>query len=198
MKSALRSIVALSLSLGGIAAAQDQAPYKVATVDMSVLFGGSPLTKQAKASFDEEQQKVAAQLKDRETELDLARQELEALEKQLNDPSLSDDKKKTIYTERQAKQQAAIGLQQEARDFHQRKVRALQEQMLLRTRKILEDIQGTVAKHAKEEGYDFILDKSATSGSLVNLLLYAKDATDITDDLLGTISGSGGAPAPQE
>jgi outer membrane protein len=68
--------------------------------------------------------------------------------------------------------------------------------MQLRMKNILEEIRGKVQKHAEVEGYDYVLDKTGTSTSQVPILLYTKDATDITEVLLKLINE--GAPAPVE
>jgi outer membrane protein len=77
-------------------------------------------------------------------------------------------------------------------------MRALQEQSQLRAKVILEEIRTKVRKHAEDGGYDYVLDKTGTSTSQVPILLYTKDATDITEVLLKTINEGAPAPAPVE
>jgi outer membrane protein len=195
MKFTSRTLVALSLVLGGFATAQESGRLKVATVDMQALFQEFHQTKETKAKFAEEQKGVEKQLEERKTRLSEAKQALDTLQKQLSDPSVADAKKQALFTDRQVKQQEAESLQREAEEFLQRKQRALQEQMQLRMKTILEAIRGKVQKHAETEGYDYVLDKTGTSTSQVPILLYTKDATDITEVLLKTINE--GAPAPE-
>ena len=196
MKLTLRSLIALSLAFGGISAAQESARLKIATVDMAALFTEYTPTKDAQAKFEEERQGVSKQFEERGARLTEAKKELEALEKQLGDPSVADAKKQALFADRQAKQQQAEALQREAEEFGQRKQRALQEQLQLRIKDILDKIRTKVQKYAEAEGYDYVLDKTGTSTSQVPVLLYTKDATDITDALLKTINE--GLPAPEE
>jgi len=196
MKLTLRSLVALSLAFGGISAAQESARLKIATVDMQALFTEYGPTKATMAKFEEEKAGVTKQAMERKSRLDAAKAELDNLQKQLSDPSVADAKKQTFYTERQVKQQQWEALQREAGEFVKRKERALQEQMQLRIKDILEGIRLKVQKYAESEGYDYVLDKTGTSTSQVPVLLYTKDATDITAGLLKNLKEE--APAATE
>ncbi|MCW1925967.1 OmpH family outer membrane protein [Luteolibacter arcticus] len=196
MKLTLRSLVALSLAIGGISAAQESTRLKIATVDMQALFQEFNPTKDAKANFEVEQKNVGKQFDDRRARLSEMKQELDTLQKQLGDPSIADAKKQALFTDRQVKQQQWEALQREAEEFGKRKQRAMQEQMTLRMKDILERIRTKVQKHAETEGYDYVLDKTGASTSQVPVLLYTKDATDITESLLKTINEGLPAPAP--
>jgi outer membrane protein len=196
MKFLLRSLVATGLSIGGILTAQEADRLKVATVDMLALYGEYHKTKTTQTKFDEEQVKVREDLERRVKSLKDLETEIGALKAQESDPSVADAKKQQIFGERQAKQQEFEVLRKELEEFHQRKLRALQEQSQLRAKVILEEIRTKVRKHAEDGGYDYVLDKTGTSTSQVPILLYTKDATDITEVLLKTINE--GAPAAAE
>ena len=196
MKRTLRSLIALSIAFGGISAAQESARLKIATVDMQALFMDYGPTKEARAKFEEEQKGVATQVQERKASLDAAKAELNTLQKQLSDPSVADAKKQALYTDRQVKQQQWEALQREAEEFVQRKQRALTEQMQLRMKDILEKIRTRVQTYAEAEHYDYVLDKTGASTSQVPVLLYTKDATDITAELLKVLKDE--APATEE
>jgi outer membrane protein len=198
MKFSLRSLVALTLSLGGLLTAQD-ARLKVATVDMQALFQEYHETKATRTKFEGEQTRVVRDRDERLARLNELKKEIDELQKQLGDPSVADAKKQTLFNDRQAKQQQFESLQKELEEFIQRKSRALNEQMQLRMKAILEEIRGKVQQHAADEGYDYVLDKTGASTSQVPILLYTKDATDITEVLLkGINAGAPAAPAPAD
>jgi outer membrane protein len=196
MKFSLRSLVAAALTFSGILSAQETDRLKVATVDMNALFLDFHQTKTVKTMFEGEQARVVKDRDERVASLKKLEGEIEGLKKQESDPSVADAKKQAIFTERQNKQLEFEGLRKELEEYLQRKQRALQEQMQLRMKNILEEIRGKVQKHAEVEGYDYVLDKTGTSTSQVPILLYTKDATDITEVLLKLINE--GAPAPVE
>jgi Skp family chaperone for outer membrane proteins len=60
---------------------------------------------------------------------------------------------------------------------------------------ILEEIRKLVEEQAKTDDYDYVFDKSGLSTSQVPFLLYTKDATDITADLLKDLNKD--APAEE-
>jgi outer membrane protein len=198
MKFLLRSLVATGLSIGGILTAQEADRLKVATVDMLALYGEYHKTKTTQTKFDEEQARVVKDRDERVKSLKDLEAEIGALKAQEGDPSVADAKKQQIFGERQAKQQEFEVLRKELEEFLQRKMRALQEQSQLRAKVILEEIRTKVRKHAEDGGYDYVLDKTGTSTSQVPILLYTKDATDITEVLLKTINEGAPAPAPVE
>jgi outer membrane protein len=199
MKFLLRSLVAAGLSIGGIATAQEADRLKVATVDMLALYGEYHKTKTTQTKFDEEQARVVKDRDERVKSLKDLEAEIGALKAQEGDPSVADAKKQQIFGERQTKQQEFEVLRKELEEFLQRKMRALQEQSQLRAKVILEEIRTKVRKHAEDEGYDYVLDKTGTSTSQVPILLYTKDATDITEVLLKSINeGAPAAPAGEK
>jgi len=197
MKFSPIPLVALVLSLCGPLSAQE-GRLKVATVDMQALFQEFHQTKTTKAKFEEEQTRVVRDRDERLARLNEMKKQMEDLQKQLSDPSVADAKKQALFSERQSKQQQFEGLQKELEEFIQRKSRALNEQMQLRMKAILEEIRVKVQKHAEGEGYDYVLDKTGASTSQVPVLLYTKDATDITEVLMKTINEGAPAPAAEE
>jgi outer membrane protein len=196
MKFPLRSLVALTVLSSGFLPAQETARLKIATVDMQALFQEYHQTLTTKAKFEEEQGRVVKDRDERIASLKALEGEIELLKKQEGDPSVADAKKQSIFKDRQTKQMEFDGRRKELEEFIQRKARALNEQMQVRMKSILEEIRDKVKKHAENEGYDYVLDKTGASTSQVPILLYTKDATDITGVLLKTIND--GAPAPVE
>lgn len=50
--------------------------------------------------------------------------------------------------------------------------------------KLLDDIHSVIRKFAKKKNYHWIIETSGNSNSQVSPLVYARDATDITDDII--------------
>ena len=193
MKQLIAPFIALAVILGGVAQAQ-QARLKIATVDMEVLFQTYGRTKDAKAKMEEDVNRVKKDQEERMNRLKEVSDAAKDLGKQLEDPTIADTKKRELFAARQVKVQEAQSLQSELEEFMQRKGRAFQEQNNIIMKGILEEIRAKVQKHAEAEGYDYVVDKTGKSTSMVPILLYTKDATDITDVLLTTINE--GVPAP--
>ena len=191
--------VALAALFVGSAAAQD-AKLKIATVDMQQLFKEYYRTTEAQQQINVERARIQKDNNEKLTAIRQIESDIALLKKQIEDPSLSDQKKAQVYKDHQAKYQEGIQLDKERREFLGRKNQALNEKMVQRMRGILEEIRKLVEERAKAENFDYVFDKSGMSTSQVPFLLYTKDATDITAALLKDLNKdapAGSAPAPE-
>jgi outer membrane protein len=160
------------------------APLLIATVDMREIFKQYYRTVTEQQEINIERARIQ---KDNNEKLATIRQidsEIRMLMKQSEDPSLSDQKKAQVFKAYQAKYQESIMLEKERREFISRRENALNENVMQRMRKIFDEIRAVVVERAREGNYSFVLDKSGHSTSQVPVVLYAKDATDITSHVL--------------
>jgi Skp family chaperone for outer membrane proteins len=191
--------VAMAALFVGSAAAQD-AKLKIATVDMQQLFKEYYRTTEAQQQINVERARIQKDNNEKLTAIRQIESDIALLKKQIEDPSLSDQKKAQVYKDHQAKYQEGIQLDKERREFLGRKNQALNEKMVQRMRGILEEIRKLVEERAKAENFDYVFDKSGMSTSQVPFLLYTKYATDITAALLKDLNKDApaeSAPAPE-
>ena len=191
--------VAMAALFVGSAAAQD-AKLKIATVDMQQLFKEYYRTTEAQQQINVERARIQKDNNEKLTAIRQIESDIALLKKQIEDPSLSDQKKAQVYKDHQAKYHEGIQLDKERREFLGRKNQALNEKMVQRMRGILEEIRKLVEERAKAENFDYVFDKSGMSTSQVPFLLYTKDATDITAALLKDLNKDApaeSAPAPE-
>lgn len=190
--------IALAASLATVAFAQE-GKLNIATVDMQELFKQYYRTNEAQKQINVERARIQKDNNERLARIRELEGTLANLRKQLEDPSLNDSKKQTLFKEWQTQQQEAIALDRERREFLQRRNQALNEKMVQRMKGILEEIRKLVEEKAKLDNYDYVFDKSGLSTSQVPFLLYTKDATDITAGLLKDLNKDAPAeslPAP--
>ena len=196
MKQLIAPLLALAVLSGGISRAQEAARLKIATVDMQALTQEYNKTKTTRAKMEKDIARVKADGEQRMKQLQELAKVVEDLKKQIDDPSIAETKRRDLMNTRQLKGQELQTLQGELEDFVKRKDRAVKEQIMVKMKTILGEIREKVQKHAEGEGYDYVLDKAGISTSQVPILLYTKDATDITEVLLKTINE--GVPGPEE
>ena len=175
--------VALAASLITVAAAQE-AKIKIATVDMQELFQQYYRTNEAQKQINVERSRIQKDNNERLTRIRELENNLGNLKKQIEDPSVNDNKKQTLFKDWQMQQQEGIALERERKEFLQRRNQMLNEKMVQRMKGILDEIRKLVEEQAKTDDYDYVFDKSGLSTSQVPFLLYTKDATDITAGLL--------------
>lgn len=189
---------AVAVSLITISSAQE-GKLKIATVDMQELFKQYYRTNEAQKQINVERARIQKDNNERLARIRDLEDTLGSLRKQLEDPSINDSKKQTLYKDWQTQQQEGIALDRERREFLQRRNQALNEKMVQRMKGILEEIRKLVEEQAKTDNFDYVFDKSGLSTSQVPFLLYTKDATDITAGLLKTLNKDAPAeslPAP--
>ncbi len=174
---------ALAVALISSASAQD-AEIKIATVDMQELFKQFYRTNEAQQQINVERAKIQKDNNERLARIRELETNLSNLKKQIEDPSINESKKQSLYKDWQMQQQEGIALDRERREFLQRRNQALNEKMVQRMKGILEEIRKMVEEQSKTDDYDYVFDKSGLSTSQVPFLLYTKDATDITTALL--------------
>jgi outer membrane protein len=199
-------ITVAAATLAIASASAQEAKMKVATVDMATLFTEFYQTNIAQQEINVERARIQKDNNEKLTTIRQIESDIRTLKQQSEDPTLSDQKKAQVYKEYQAKYQEGIQLDKERREFFSRKDKALNEKMVQRMRGILDEIRKLVEERAKAENYDFVFDKSGMSTSQVPLVLYSKDATDITPSLLKDLNKNApagstaaeGTPTPDE
>ncbi len=188
--------VALAAVLISAASAADK--VNIATVDMQELFKQYYRTNEAQKQINVERARIQKDNNERLSRIRELETSLGNLRKQLDDPAINDSKKQTLFKEFQTKQQEGVALDRERREFLQRRNQALNEKMIQRMKGILEEIRKLVEEQAKKDDYDYVFDKSGLSTSQVPLLLYTKDATDITTVLLKDLNKDAPAESLQK
>lgn len=160
----------------------------IATVDMQELFKQYHRTAEAQKQINIDRARIQKDNNERLARIRELEESLETLRKQLEDTTIADSKKQELYKERQMKLQEGVALDRERREFLQLRNQALNEKLVQRMKGILEEIRKLVEEQAKVGDYDYVFDKSGLSTSQVPFLLYTKDATDITADLLKSLN----------
>ena len=182
-------LIGLTALLGCVPAVRGElAVSKIATVDMQQLFKDYHRTNEAQKQINVERARIQKENNERLSRIRELEAELQSLRKQLEDPSISDKKKQELFKEFQMKTQEGVALDRERREYLQRRNAALNEKMVQRMRGILEEIRKLVEDQAKTDDYDYVFDKSGLSTSQVPFLLYTKDSSDITAELLKVLN----------
>jgi len=161
-----------------------QGAPKIATVDMQELFKQYFRTHEAQKQINEEQARIQGEHQERLDRIRKLETSIGDLRKQIDDPSIADTRKQGLFRDFQAQQQEAVHLERELRETMQRRSQMLRERMVKQMRGILDQIRELVEAQARKDDYDIVFDKSGLSTTQLPVLVYSKDATDITGILL--------------
>ena len=75
-------------------------------------------------------------------------------------------------------------MQREIQEFQQTRERQLSEQSVRSRNGLVEEINKIISDKVKAGNYDLVLDKSGQSLNAVNVLVFSKDAFDLTSDVV--------------
>src|SRR5881394_1936993 len=193
MKKFLSILSALALVAPIAAFAQGTA--KIGTVDMQRAFKDYNKTKDAEVKINEAKNAAKKEYDDRAEAYKKALDEINNLNKQLESPALSADKKTQTAKERDDKIANIKNMEREISDFRQTRERQLQEQLMRVREGIVKEITDVVMEKVKAGNMDLVFDKSGMSINGVPFLMYSHDNIDFTNDVITVLNKPGRATA---
>jgi outer membrane protein len=193
MKKSLLILSALTLAapIGAFA----QGMGKIGTVDMQRAFKDYNKTKDAEAKINDAKNAAKKEYDDRAEAYKKALDEINNLNKQLESPALSADKKTGMAKERDDKIANIKSMEREISDFRQTRERQLQEQLMRMREGLVKEITDVVMEKVKAKSLDFVLDKSGASINGVPVVLYAPESVDFTNEIIEALNKPGRATA---
>jgi outer membrane protein len=186
MKKSLSTIIALTLAfpIAGLA----QGTMKIGTVDMQRAFKEYNKTKEAEVKINDAKNAAKKEYDDRAEAYKKALDEINNLNKQLESPALSADKKTQTAKERDDKIANIKNMEREISDFRQTRERQLQEQLMRVREGIVKEITDVVMEKVKAGNMDLVFDKSGMSINGVPFLLFSHDNIDFTNDIIAVLN----------
>lgn len=156
------------------------------TVDISRAFEAYYLT------AEERQKDLSAKAKlrkDPRNEVILLLQvEIDDLTKRARDRTLPEVSRRQAYRKVILKDAERRSLIRERDEIKTQKLREIDTIMVKKTRAILTEIRGIVDTIAKEQEIDFVFETGGKTSSQLSALIYIRDATDLTDQVIATLN----------
>ncbi|MGE9268302.1 MAG: OmpH family outer membrane protein [Verrucomicrobiales bacterium] len=185
MKRPLLSLLLLLPALVGSLAAQGQeSKVRMATVDMNRVFAEYPKTHEVAESIKGYSEEVQKERDERIESIREIAKEAESLKKEAEDPNLTGEPKRIAYNKSQLAQREVQQRAQGLQNWLQRKQAALIEKQNAEFDVIRDELVALVKEAAVKEGYDYVFDSSGGSSSGLSVLVFTKDAADITGPML--------------
>jgi outer membrane protein len=185
--------MALASALVFPVAALAQSTLKIGTIDMQRAFKEYTKTKDAEAKINDAKNAAKKEYDDRADAYKKALDEINNLNKQLDAPALSADAKTQKAKERDDKIANIKNMEREITEFRQTRERQLQEQALRMREGIVKEITDVVMDKVKANNMDLVFDKSGMSLNGVPVLMYSRDSTDFTTDIISVLNKPGRA-----
>ena len=183
------------------AATTQAADIKFGVVDMSKAFSEFHKTKDAADKFKGNVDKAQKEMNDRWSVYKNLMNDMQKLKKDASDPIMTPDARAKKAAEFEDKGKELRALEQEIGEAQNRRSGQLKQEDMQIRKGIYDEILVVVRDKSKSEGYDFVFDKSGMSLSTVPILIYYKDAVDITDQIIVELNknapaAGAAAPAP--
>ena len=187
--------ILFALMLGFPLAVFAQGTMKIGTVDMQRAFKEYNKTKEAEAKINDAKNAARKEYDDRAQDYKKALDEINNLNKQLESPALSADKKTQTAKDRDDKISKIKNMEREISDFRQTRERQLQEQLMRMREGIVKEITDVVMEKVKANNLDLVFDKSGMSINGVPVVMYSHDNVDFTNDVITVLNKPGRATA---
>ncbi len=178
-----------------VAATANAADLKFGVVDMSKAFSDFYKTKEAAEKFKVNLDKAQKEMNDRWSVYKNLMTDMQKLKKEASDPIMTQDARAKKGMEFEEKGKELRSLEQEIGEAQNRRNNQLKQEDMSIRKGIYDEILVVVKDKARADGYDFIFDKSGMSLSTVPVLIYYKDAVDVTDLIIVELNKSAPASA---
>jgi outer membrane protein len=176
-------------------AAFAQGSLKIGTVDVKRAFDEFNKKREADAKLNEARNAAQKEFTDRADAYKKALDEINNLNKQLESPALSAEKKTQTAKERDDKIANIKNMEREINDFRQTRERQLQEQAMRMREGIVKEITDVVMEKVKAKNLDLVFDKSGMSINGVPVVMYSPDNDDFTNEVVTALNRPGRATA---
>jgi outer membrane protein len=186
MKKALSSLVTLTLALP--LAIFAQGTMKIGTVDVERAFKEYNKTKEVEQKAKDAADAARKEYDDRAEDYKKAVDEINSLNKQLESPTLSADKKAQTAKDRDDKIAKIKNMEREISDFREMRQQQLQEQLTRMREGIVKEIIDVVMDKVKANNLDLVFDKSGMGIDRVPFLMYSHNNIDFTNDVIAVLN----------
>lgn len=161
---------------------------KIGSVNMQRLLNGFYKTTETRNSFKKYEDRLKEADKKKVEEIGALIEEAKSLRESADGGGVDIEKRSRVFQEAAIKKSRAEQLQKGRVDWARQKQAAFNDKINTELAKHRKEIITIVKEVAKEEGYDFIFDRSGSSGAGIPILSYSKDATDLTGVLMERIN----------
>ena len=175
---------AFLISVGSLQAASTS----IGIVDMDRIYREYHKTQSNEAELNKVKAEAKEEVDKRLKKFESLRGEFTDKQKKLADNSLNAAARQKAQKEAEGMVQELESLRRDINEFAQRRQAQIADQLNRMRKDILEDLHKFVAEKSKAGGYDLVFDKSGRSSSGIEILLFSKDAIDITNDLLKEVN----------
>lgn len=155
----------------------------VAVVNMGELIKAHPDTAGADSLLEKQADEFETEQKDMEAEYEKLKRTFEDARKETMDKALSDAAREEKIKVAEEKLMAIRDQEKRIRETLNSRQKQIAEQRMRMQKRIVAKIQEVIREHAAKKGLALVLDSGGMSVNGVEVVLYAGDKVDVTEDI---------------
>ncbi|MCP5538055.1 MAG: OmpH family outer membrane protein [Akkermansiaceae bacterium] len=172
------------------------ADIKSATVNVNKLITEYHVAKKEISALQGERDEYVKEREERQKALKGVEDKLKALFAKLRDKAMPKAERDNLDEEKEDLVSQYNALTKDLKESDLGQINQTKEKLAAATRRLLDEIQIVIHQYAKDNGYHWIIDTSGVSNTQISPLVYAKDAKDVTEEILAILNKD--APKDEE
>jgi len=186
-------LLSCTLALALLASATSaHAQAKIGTVDMDKIFKSYYKTKDAESRINEARAAAKKELDDRMETYKANLDQINKLNEDLQKAELSKEKQADKAKQRDEKINETKNLEREITEFRTTREKQLQESAVRMRNTIVDEITKLIQDKVKSDNFDYVFDKSGTSLNGVPVIVFARDTSDFSDEIITALNKNKG------
>jgi outer membrane protein len=188
MKKLIQTTIAhATIGLMAAGASAQPAP-RIFFIDMAKVYDGHYETEEQNNKLKDEEKKAQDEIKRLNDEGNALVEQLKQMQADAQSPTLSDDAKKKLQTDFQAKAEEINKKKAEVQNFAQNARNSFQQRIKAFREVMLEKLGKTATDTAKRKGATILIDKSGPSLLGISPVIWFDPTYDITDEVIAEVN----------
>ncbi len=188
--------LALAIICSLALASQTHAQVKAATVDVNKLLVEYHVAKKEISALKAERDAYIKEREERQKSLKEVEDKLRGIFAKLRDKAMPKAERDNLNEKREDLVSQHNALTKDLRESDLGEINQTKKKLAETSKRLLGEIQQIIHQYAKDNGYQWIIDTSGTSNTQISPLIYARDAKDVTEELLAILNKD--APKPKD
>ncbi len=188
--------LALAIICSLVLASQTSAQIKAATVDVNKLIVEYHVAKKEISALQAERDAYVKERVERQKSLKEVEDKLRAIFAKLRNKAMPKAERVNLDEQREELVSQHNALTKDLQESDRGQADQTKEKLAETSKRLLREIQQVIHQYAKDNGYQWIIDTSGTSNTQISPLVYARNAKDVTEELLAILNKD--APKPKD
>ncbi len=164
------------------------AQVKAATVDVNKLIVEYHVAKKEISTLQAERDVYIKEREERQKSLKEVEAKLQGIFAKLRDKAMPKVERDNLNEEKEELVSQHNALTKDLRESDIGQINRAKKKLAEASKRLLGEIQQVIHRYAKKNGYQWIIDTSGVSNTRISPLIYARDAKDLTDEILAILN----------